>query len=118
MVLTNNSVRTERYANPPIIDLIDTPVDTNASVGGDTIDLEGLRNVVLDVQAASGAHTTHVVKIWVSTNGAAWAAPSTPISVTGVGRAFAEVEERYCRYQVTTVEGGASTCHIQVQAKP
>jgi len=84
----------------------------------DALDLELAKSVFVSVEAASGAHTAHVLSIQVSADGAAWFLLGGSTTITGLNFLNAiEVSARYMRMKVTTAEGGASTVNVRVQAK-
>lgn len=83
----------------------------------DALDLELARNVFVSVEASTGAHTTHVLKLQVSADTVTWHQHASA-TVTGLGFMEGTVNARFVRVKVTTEEGGASTVDVRVQAKP
>jgi len=93
----------------------DSGLDANAATAGTALDLTNKHRVGMVVDGATGTHATHIVTLQVSADNSAWHNTST--TITGAGAAQAEVFHKYARALVTTLEGGASTIDITLQAK-
>ena len=92
---------------------IDANDDTQATA---SLDLELAREVFVAVEAASGAHTNHVLKIQMSADNVNWHTHGSA-TVTGVGFMTGTVGSRWMRVKVTTEEAGASTVNVRVNAR-
>lgn len=80
------------------------------------LELELAKEVFVTVEAASGTHATHVLKIQMSADGTNWHTHGSA-TVTGVGFMTGTVGARWVRVKVTTEEGGASTVNVRINAR-
>ena len=91
-------------------------LDANASSATESIDLELAKEVFFTVEDASGAHTTHVLTLQMSADNTNWHNHGSA-AVTGLGFSSGTVGARWCRVAVTTLEGGASTVNVRINAR-
>ena len=91
-------------------------LDANAASATAALELELCKEVFFVVEADTGAHTTHVLTLQMSVDGTNWHNHGSA-TVTGAGFSSATVGSRYVRVLVTTLEGGASTVDVRINAR-
>lgn len=104
-------------AEDPPITLV-AALDTNVqdAVTG-KLDTRRTSLVILHIKGTTGAHTTHVVQLQCSVDGATWFDMAGE-TVTGEGIKMASnVAAQFLRAKVTTPEGATSTSEVTLQAK-
>lgn len=92
-----------------------TGVDVNASTTTTFLDIQGTRDVAMNIIGTIGSHTTHVIKVQTSADNANWA--NTGIQITGTGVAEGAVNTKYIRAKVTTLEGSGAQVTIVFNVK-
>ena len=108
MVITNISNLKE---------LSQTGLDANASSVTTGLDIGGAKTAIFQVLAASGTHATHVITLQESVDNSNWDDVSGA-TVAGAGvKTGISVGAHFVRLKVTTLEGGASTVDVTIQAK-
>jgi len=106
MTFISNSVKTQHTL----------ALDANASSATAAIDLELAKEVFFTVEDDTGSHTTHVLTLQMSADGTNWHNHGSA-AVTGLGFSSGTVGARWCRIAVTTLQGGASTVNVRVNAR-
>lgn len=96
-----------------------TTLALDANAASTTVALEIKENnfVSWTVLADTGAHTTHILTLQCSLDGTNWGNTSSTITGTGSIEDNVQVTSKFVRVKVTTLEGGASTVDILINAK-
>ena len=94
-----------------------TGINANALTNSNSFNIGMATNVVLQVLANSGTHTTHILQIQCALDGTNWE-DIVGATITGLGIvSIADVAAEFIRARVSTVEGAASIVDIKMQAK-
>lgn len=101
----------------PFYELIQTGLDADAATRTTALNIGSASNCIFQVRGASGTHGTHILTLECSVDNINWN-PISGATVTGEGvKGEITVASEWISALVTTLEGGASTVDVIIQAK-
>ena len=95
---------------------LDANDDTKVTVA---FDLQGNKNLAVDIAADSGAHATHVCTVQLSFDKTTWLGFTVAKTIAQIGILDDfTTNAKYVRVRVSTAEGGASSIFVRIHSKP
>jgi len=85
----------------------------------DAFDLQGNKNLAVDIAADSGGNATHVCTVQLSFDKTTWQGFTVAKTIAQLG--FLDdftTNAKWVRVRVSTAEGGASSIFVRIHAKP
>ncbi len=83
------------------------------------LDLQGNKNIAVDIAANSGGNTTHVCTVQLSFDKTTWLGFTVAKTIAQIGKLDDfTTNAKYVRVRVSTAEGGASSIFVRIHSKP
>lgn len=100
-------------------DLFETLDGNDDTEVTEALDLQGNKNLAVDIAANTGGNTTHVCTVQLSFDKTTWQGFTVAKTIAQLG--FLDdftTNAKYIRVRVSTAEGGASSIFVRIHSKP